>query len=87
MHFFVYEVGYRVVALAACIWCGRRVWDGAIERKITMYNTDWLDWWTPNLVFQQDAMPIRYWMTMVMAAGSTVMCFLAAILGYYQPGT
>jgi hypothetical protein len=87
MHSFIYEVGYRIVALAACIYCGRRVWYGAVERKITMYNTDWWDWWTPDFVFPRDTMPIRYWMMMVMAGGSTVLCFLATILGYYPPGT
>lgn len=84
MHFFIYEVGYRIVALAACIYCGRRVWYGAIERMITMYNTDWWDWWTPDFVFRRDAAPIRYWTTMCMAAGGTLLFLVAAIIGY-QP--
>lgn len=87
MQFFLYEIAFRIAALAACVWCGRRVWYGAVERKITLHNTDWLDWWTPDLVFQRDAMPVRYWMTLCMTAVTTVSCFLAAIVGYWQPNT
>lgn len=80
----VYDLAYRIVAIAVCVWCGRRAWQGYVERKITVFNTDWLDWWTPSQVFQRDAAPIRYWLFLSGQAGSAVMCLIAAIIGW-QP--
>src|ERR1700750_13927 len=84
----LFDIGFRIVAVAACIYSGDRVWNGLQERKITLTNDDWLDWskWaTPT--FERDVAPIRYWMTMTMGTGGTVLCFIAAIVGYWQPNS
>ena len=83
-----FDIGYRIVALALCLYCGRQVWYGLLERKITFFNRDILDWWSPaSEVFHRDAAPVRYWMVICMQAGSTVLCFVAAIVGWWQPNT
>jgi hypothetical protein len=78
----LFDIGYRIVAVAVCIYFGRTVWHGFAERKITVFNTDLLDWWTPSQVFHRDGMPIRYWMFMCGRAVTTVLCFIAAIIGW-----
>jgi len=50
MRLFLYEVVARIVAIYLCYDCGRRIWYGLVERKITLINTDLLDWWTPSQV-------------------------------------
>jgi hypothetical protein len=82
-----FDIGYRLVALAVCFWCGRRVWRGYVERKYTLINSDLLDWWTPSQVFHRDVAPVRYWMFACMEAGSAVICLAAAVIGYWQPNT
>ena len=82
----LFDFGYRIVAIASCIYCGRAVWYGLIERKITLFNTDLLDRWTPNQVFQRDSTPVRYWMQISIQAFSSVLCFVAGIIGW-QPNT
>lgn len=79
------DIGYRLVALAVTIYCGRRVWHGLVERKITAINDDLLDWWTPSQVFHRDDAPVRYWMFLSFEAGSAVLCFVGAIVGWWQP--
>jgi hypothetical protein len=32
------DVAYRIVAIALSLSCGRRVWYGLVERKITSFN-------------------------------------------------
>lgn len=80
-----FDVGYRIVAIALCVSCGRKAWYGLVERKITVFNTDLLDWWTPSQVFQRDATPIRYWTVICVQVYIMVMCFIAAIIGWWQP--
>jgi hypothetical protein len=82
----LFDFGYRIVAIGFCIYCGCTVWYGLIERKITFFNTDLLDWWTPNQIFQRDIMPVRYWMQIGLQAISSVFCFVAGIIGW-QPTT
>jgi hypothetical protein len=81
-----FDVGYRLVAIALSVSCGRQVWYGAVERKITFFNTDLLDWWSPSRqVFHRDTAPVRYWITIGSAAITMVLCFVAAIVGWWQP--
>lgn len=82
----LFDIGYRIVAIALCIYSGRQFWLGLVERKATLVNDDWLDWsrWARQ-EFHRDTAPIRYWITMSMLAGSTVLCLVAAIVGYWQP--
>jgi hypothetical protein len=81
----VFDLAYRIVAIALCISFGRQVWHGLIERKITLFNTDLLDWWTPSQVFHRDAAPVRYWIVVGTQTFTTVLCFVAAIIGWWQP--
>jgi hypothetical protein len=82
------DLGYRVVAIALCFSCGRAVWYGLVERKITFFNTDLLDWWSPSRqVFHRDTAPVRYWMQIGMQTGASVLCFFGAIIGWWQPNT
>jgi hypothetical protein len=84
----LFDVGYRIVAIALCLSSGRMAWYGLVERKITFFNTDILDWWSPSRqVFHRDAAPVRYWIAICMRTGSMVLCFVAAIIGWWQPNT
>ena len=46
MRFFFYEIVARIVAIYLCVVCGRTLWYGLVERKITSFHshTDILDW-------------------------------------------
>jgi hypothetical protein len=79
------DIGYRLVALGASFYFGRRTLRSLAERKITAINDDWLDWWTPSQVFPRDAAPVRYWMFFGFEAVRTVLCFAGAIIGHWQP--
>jgi len=39
----LFDFGYRIVAIALCLSCGRKVWYGLVERKITFFNGDLLE--------------------------------------------
>lgn len=81
------DFGYRLVAIAACVYCGRKAWIGFVERKITFVSDDWLDWsrWSRQ-VFDRETMPIRYWMQMGGTAFSSVLCLVGAIIGWQPSG-
>ena len=83
----MFEIAYRIVAIVMCLWYSHIVWNGLEERKIALVNTDWLDWWTPTQIFHRDAAPVRYWIIMSMQAGSTVIFFIAAVVGWWQPNS
>ena len=87
-----FDVGYRVVAIALCFYCGRQLWYGLVERKITSFDghTDVLDWlldWSKSQVFHRDTAPVRYWITMGMQTFVMVACFIGAVIGWWQPNT
>ena len=79
------DLGYRLVAMAVCVYCGRKAWVGLVERKIAFVSDDWLDWsgWSRQ-VFDRDTMPIRYWMQMGGMAFTSIICLIGAIIGW-QP--
>jgi hypothetical protein len=79
----LFDFAYRIVAIALCFSCGRTVWYGLVERKITFFNTDLLDWWSPRQVFQRDIAPVRYWMQISIQAFTSVLCFVAGIIGWH----
>ena len=88
VHHPLFDFGYRIVAIALCLYCGRKVWYGLVERKITFINADFLDWWSPSRqVFQRDTSPIRYWIQIGIQTITSVMCFVAALIGWWQPNT
>jgi hypothetical protein len=89
-----FDVGYRVVAAYLCYYSGRKFWNGLVERQITSFDHDVLDWvvdWMAGLpswqVYHRDTTPIRYWMTIGGAIFGAVMCFIAVIVGYWQPNS
>ena len=87
-----FDVGYRVLAMALCFYGGRQVWIGFVEGKIKSIhaNTGILDWlldWSARQVFHRDTAPVRYWMEMTFQTIGTVLCFVAAIVGWWQPNT
>ncbi|WP_314962821.1 hypothetical protein [Bradyrhizobium cosmicum] len=82
----VFDVGYRLVAVALSVCCARQAWHGLIARKIRFVDDDWLDWsrWASQ-VFHRDTMPIRYWMQLSGTAISSLLCLAAAFIGWWQP--
>ena len=90
MHFFLYEIVARIVAIYLCVYCGRTVWHGLVERKIAYYSSDFLDWllfdWS-NYVVHRDAAPVRYWIQIGIQITLLVACLFVAILGWWRPNT
>jgi hypothetical protein len=84
----VFDLAYRIVAIALCVCCGRKAWYGLVEGKITFFNGDLLDWWSPSSqVFHRDTAPVRYWIEVGTQTSISVFCFVAAIIGWWQPNT
>ena len=87
-----FDVGYRIVAIALSVSCGRQVWHGLVEQKIrSIKDPDILNWlldWSrwSRQVFHRDSAPVRYWMEVSMQTGTMVLCFVAAIIGW-QPSS
>jgi hypothetical protein len=84
MHFFLYEIVARIIATYLCVDCGRKLRNGFVERKIAIYNSDLLDWWSYPPV-HRDAAPVRYWIEMGIQTIALVACFVVAIFGWFQP--
>lgn len=78
-----FDIGYRLVAITLCGYGGRQVWNGLIERKITSVSDDLLDW--SRQVFYRDTTPIGYWMQIGGTAFTSLLCLVAAIVGWWQP--
>ena len=64
MQFFLDQIAARILAIYLCVYCGRKLWYGLVERKIAYFNDDFIDWllmdWS-KVVADRDATPIRYW--------------------------
>ena len=85
MRFFLYEIVARIVAIYLCFDCGRKLWYGLVERKITYFNDSFLDWL--NWVADRDATPVRYWIQMGIQIMILVACLFVAIFGWWRPNT
>jgi hypothetical protein len=83
MHFFLYEIVARIVAIYLCVDSVRKVRHGFVERKIAVFNPDLLDWWSHGFV-QRDTAPVRYWIEMGIQIFCVVGCFLVAIFGWHS---
>ncbi|OAF05843.1 hypothetical protein AYJ54_02885 [Bradyrhizobium centrolobii] len=83
-----FDIAYRIVAIALCVYSGRELWYGLVERKITFISSDLLDWsrWSTQ-VFHRDTEPVRYWIQINGTTFGMVACFVAAIIGWWQPNT
>ena len=89
MQFFLYEIVARIVAIYLCVYCSRQLWHGLVERKISRYGGDWLDFlvdWSGPLVARRDATPVRYWILIGLQIFAVIGCFFLAIFGW-QPNT
>ena len=90
MQFFFDEVVARIVAGYLCVYCGRKLWYGLVERKIAYWNDDVIDWllvdWS-KVVAYRDSTPVRYWILI----GLRITCALGglgvAIFGWWRPNT
>ncbi|HLG84934.1 MAG TPA: hypothetical protein VKY22_28340 [Bradyrhizobium sp.] len=90
MKFFLYEILARIVAIYFCFDCGRTLWSGLVERRITyvLGTGDILDWFFParsRWTFERDATPIQYWMTVGLQVISLLACIGLAIFGWFHP--
>jgi hypothetical protein len=90
MQFFLYEIVARIVAIYLCVDCSRRLWYGLVERKISYFNSDFLDGllidWS-KVVAHRDATPVRYWIQIGLQIIALVGCLFVAIFGWWQPNT
>ena len=82
----MFEIAYRIAAILLCVSCSNAVWYGYVERKISIYDADILSSWRPRQVIHRDTAPIRYWIVVCLHAGSAIVCFNAAIVGWWPPG-
>ena len=86
MHFFLYEIVYRIVALYLCVTSSRTVWFGIVERKIRIFSHDFIDWVLDLFldesikVVHRDTAPIRYWTQIGIQIFVAVACFVGAIV-------
>ncbi len=82
------DLCYRIVAAALGVHCGRQLWHGWTTRRIRMINDDWFDWsrWSRQ-AFHRDLHPVRYWLQMAGTGLTALACVLAAIVGWWQPGS
>jgi hypothetical protein len=79
MHFFLYEIVARIVAIYLCLDCSRTVSYGLVARKIAYFNPDFLDWWSHGVV-HRDAAPVRYWIQIGIQISLLVACLLLRYL-------
>jgi hypothetical protein len=85
MHFFLYEIVARIVAIYLCLDCGRKLWRGFAERKIAYFNPSLLDW--SHWVADRDAAPVQYWIQIGIQITILVSCFFVALFGWWRPTT
>lgn len=83
MRFFLYEIVARLVALYLFLDSIPRLRNGFRERKIALFNSDLLDWWSHGIV-ERDAAPIRYWITIALQIFAMIGCFFVVIFGWHQ---
>jgi hypothetical protein len=94
MHFFLYEIVARIVAIYLCFDCSRRLWRGLLERKIAYQNgngdwlgllLDWVDW--SKVIAYRDSTPIRYWIQISVVTFTLIASVGVAIFGWWEPNT
>jgi len=90
MHFFLYEIVARIVAIYLCVDCGRALWRGLAERKIAYFNSDFIgglliDW--SKWFVHRDVAPVQYWIQIGIRIFGLVGCLFVAIFGWWQPNT
>ena len=86
MDFFLYEIVARLVAVYIGIDCGNKFWKGLVERKIELFDSDFLFNWG-TWIFDRDAMPARYWIVMALQIFTLAACLIVALFGWWRPNT
>jgi len=85
LHFFLYEIVARVVAVYLFFDTARDLRNGYVERKIRVWNSSLLIW--RRYVTDRDAAPIQYWIQIGIRIVSLIACFLLAIFGWWDPSS
>jgi|HubBroStandDraft_5_1064220.scaffolds.fasta_scaffold1063143_1 hypothetical protein len=85
MHFFLYEIVARIVALYLLIDTIHELRDGLAERKIRYWNPSLVNW--RRDIAERDTAPVIYWIQIGFRVIALVACFLLTIFGWWQPGT
>jgi hypothetical protein len=83
MQFFLYEIVARIVAIYLGIDCGRKLWRGLVERKISYFQPDLLSWWSG--LADRDAAPVQYWIQIGFRIMILISCLFVAIFGWWRP--
>ena len=87
MHFFLYEIVARIVAIYLCVDASRELWNGLAEGKIGYFNSSLIDGffisWSKWFV-QRGAAPIRYWIQIGFRVIMVAACGFVAIFGWWQ---
>ena len=86
MHFFLYEIVARLVAIYLAFDCIRKLRGGFVDGKIHVFNPDLLDWWSYGDV-HRDTAPIRFWIEVGIQVICLIGCIVVAIFGWWLPNT
>jgi hypothetical protein len=93
MQFLLYEVVARIVAVYLCVECYRELQNGLVERKITIFSADFMNWILDSFldesikVVHRDTAPVRYWIQIGIQLSLVVGCLGVAIFGWWHPNT
>ena len=93
MHFFLYEIAARLLALYVCVDCLRTLHAGYLEGKIRSFhhNSSLLDLlfdpWLPRPVYERGTAPVRYWMEMSVQAFLFLCGVVMVIFGWVSSST
>ncbi len=82
MHFFLYEILARVVAIYFFFDCARELRRGLAERRIRLFNSSLLVWNT--WVYERDASPVQYWIQIGVRITILAACVVVAIFGWWD---
>jgi len=82
MHFFLYEILGRIVAIYLFFDCARELRRGLVEGKIRFFNPSLLIWRT--WIFQRDANPVQYRIQIGVHIIILAACAFVAIFGWWD---
>jgi hypothetical protein len=81
MHFFLYEILARLVAIYLGIDCYRTIRRALAEGKIRDFNPSLLIWTT--WIADREATPIQFWIQIVIQITILISCVVVAIFGWF----
>ena len=88
MHFFLYEIVARVVAIYLLFDSIQELRNGLIERRIRYFTGGDLigslliDW--SKMPVHRDDAPVRYWLEIGIRVNIVIACTVVAIFGWWQ---